>query len=365
MSLRKQVTRMTHPFNMLMKSSRSVSLALASIPALFIFLLIVLLWKMTASLKELPQIGRRESSGEVTLVSGVYELRMEGDYEECSKAHSQLFAVTQWSLQFPMVLILADDWSVCAAALQIGKKTDGNIKCHQHTCMHPEYDRPTVPCLLHDAIELTTTDFVLFTNSDLAYFNVVPAISIAQKMFEDNFALLGRRRDIDFQHECEAKTRDTAMVDQILNAKGALHESYGVDYIVATRSVIKSIVKDMPDFLIGLWKWDNWLVDTCIHRGVDLIDATNILHAIHLQNTKEDHRGRKGYSHNKDLYSKFYNLAPDKHLLDDPFPVGLGTVDFAPFYIKDEVILRRWCYFDVGKEFQSCSNRPGRDGILR
>lgn len=355
---------MTHPFNMLIKS-RSVSLSLASIPALFVFLLIVSLRRIAASLKELPQLGRRDTSGEVTLVSGVYELRIEGNYEECSKAHSQFTAVTQWSLHFPMVLILADDWSVCAAALQIGKKTDGNIKCHQHRCMHPEYHRPTVPCLLHDAIELTSTDLVLFTNSDLTYFNVVPAISIAQKMFEENFALLGRRRDIDFQHECETKAKDAPMLDQILNAKGELHDPYGIDYIVAPRSVIRSIIKDMPDFLIGVWKWDNWLVDTCIHKGVDLIDSTNILQAIHLQSTKEDHRGRKGYAHNKDLYSKFYNLAPNKHLLDDPFPVGLGTIDFAPFYIKEEEILRRWCYFDVGKEFQSCSNRPGAEDIFR
>lgn len=356
---------MTHPFKMLMKSSRSVSLALASIPALFVFLVISILWRITASSKELPQIGRRDTSTEVTLVSGVHELRMEGDYEECSKAHSQLAAITQWSSQFPMVLILADDWSVCAAALQIGKKTYGNIKCHQHTCMHREYDRPTVPCLLHNAIELTSTDFVLFTNSDLAYVNVVPAISIAQKMFEGNFALLGRRRDIDFQHECETKAKDAPILDQILNANGELHDPYGIDYIVAPRSVLRSVIKDMPDFLIGLWKWDNWLVDTCIHKGVNLIDATNILHAIHLQSTKEDHRGRKGYAHNKDLYSKFYNLAPDKHLLDDPFPVGLGTIAFAPFYIKEEEILRRWCYFDVGKEFQSCSNRPGAEDIFR
>ncbi|KAI8100255.1 hypothetical protein M9434_007216 [Picochlorum sp. BPE23] len=307
--------------------------------------------------------GRRRTEVEVTLVSGLYHLGKDGEYEECSKEHSQFTAVTQWSLRFPEVLILADDWSVCAAALQIGKTTDGNIKCHQHTCMHAEYGRPVVPCLLHDAFELATTDYVLFTNSDLAYLNVVPAVTIAQAMFEESFALLGRRRDIDFQHECKMKTKDIAMLDQILDAPGELHDPFGIDYIVLPRNTIASVIKDMPDFLIGLWKWDNWLVDTCIHKGINLVDATNVLHAIHLQSTKEDHRGRKGYGHNKDLYSKFYKLEPGRHLLDDPFPVGLGTIDYAPFYIKDQEVLRRWCYFDVGKEFQSCRNRPLREDI--
>eukprot|EP00889_Picochlorum_renovo_P000007 jgi/Picre1/27037/NNA_000007.t1 len=340
---------------MLIKRSRSVLRAFAQSYALLFFFLILSIWRIIVS-NELIRPNREHRSVEITLVSGLYQLLKEGEYEQCTKSHSQFTAVTQWSLQFEEVLILADDWSVCIAALLIGKQANGNIKCHQHTCMHPEYGRPTVPCLLKDAITLTTTDYILFTNSDLVYLNVVPAIDMVQGAFKENFALLGRRRDIDFQRECKMTSRkESFMSERILSAPGKLHDPYGIDYIVFPRNALTSVIQDMPDFLIGLWKWDNWIVDTCIHKGVNLVDATNVLHAIHLQSTKEDHRGRKGFDHNRDLYSAYYKLGPDKHLLDDPFPVGLGTIDFAPFYIKNGTLLRRWCYFDVGKEFQPCS----------
>lgn len=343
-----------------MKSSRAVFHALAYISTLFIFFLII----------SISSIGsnhfvpfRSHKSAKVTLVSGLYQLSMEGEYEECSTSHSQYIAITEWSLHFAEVLILADDLSVCAAAMQIGKMTDGNIKCHQHACMHPEYRRPVVSCLLLNAAKLASNDYVLFSNSDLAYYNVIPAISIARGVFKQNFALVGRRRDIDFQGQCKSMDKGSFMLQDILKAPGELHDPFGIDYIIVPRNLIGGIIKGMPDFLIGLWKWDNWLVDTVIKKGLNLVDATNLLHAIHLQNTKAGHRARKGWGHNKDLYSKFYNLGPDEHLLSDPFPVGLGTIEFAPFYIKDGAIFRRWCYFDVGKEFQPCRNQPRREDI--
>lgn len=259
--------------------------------------------------------------------------------EPCGPGAGQKFAVRSWAEQFDEVLIMADTSLVCPYISDI---TNGlsNVVCNVHSCMHSDYNRPTVRCLIEEAVKQSSGQFILFSNSDLVYYGVKYALK-SMVATKQPFLAVGQRHDIDFIDECmRNKSGDLLSLEGI---QGTLHDSYGIDYFIFSKSYIS--IKEMPPFLIGLWKWDNWFVDTHIRKGFNVIDATKGINAVHLQKTEKSHRERASSDFNKHLFMEYYNLKEPIHLLSDPFPVGLGATAFAPSYLEGEKVVRRWCYF--------------------
>ena len=72
---------------------------------------------------------------------------------------------------------------------------------------------------------------------------------------------------------------------------GTLHDFSGIDYFVYPRGMFGEI----PQFALGRWYWDNWLVYRARRLGGALIDASACVMAIH-----QNH----DYRHIVDLESK-------------------------------------------------------------
>ena len=293
------------------------------------------------------QILTRRARVKVTFVTSLW--KYEGTFEQCSQDHAAYAAVDHWTKTFDETIILADAVEVCVALRPLRKKS---LKCIPHDCKHPTDGKPIVRCLLQRGIDLASHDHIMFSNSDLVYKGVPDAIKISRKRFSE-FVILGQRYDIDFKGFCESKINlRAAGSTPSLNSKsletvsGRLHGPYGIDYLAFPKDT-RIPLHRMPDFLIGIWKWDNWIVDNMIKSDINVIDGTQAIRAIHLQSTLGVHKGRSGADHNKAAYMEFYNLTAPNHLLDDPFPVGLGSIDFCPFRIHERKIKRRWCYLNL------------------
>ena len=300
----------------------------------FALFLLIALWIFVASTR--PKI---------TFVTSLW--KFEDTFETCTEEHGMYAAVNHWAGTFDEVVILADEIKICDALENLKLR---NLKCFPHSCKHPTDDKPTVRCLLLTGIELSSYANIIFSNSDLIFNGVHDAITIAKKSFKE-FAILGQRCDVDFKGFCKSKMAESSTssflnLHELGSQTGLLHDTYGIDYIVFGKSTPLPL-EQMPDFLVGIWKWDNWMVDTMIKSGLNVIDGTQVIKAVHLQETLENHRGRSGSDHNKLAYIKYYNLTEPVHLLDDPFPVGLGTIDFCPFCIKSRKVVRRWCYLNL------------------
>lgn len=293
-----------------------------------------------------------DTKNRVTLATSLFEVaREEWGQNSCGNKRGLFISLENWIQSFHEILILADTSDVCENLPNLSS----SVMCRMHTCLHPVHGRPIVRCLLQEAIRLTRNEFIMFTNSDLIYFGIQEAVRGMTRTHHEYIAI-GQRYDIDFMQECEAHVhiRSVKLANILKEAQGSLHEPWGIDYILFHRSYIK--LDDMPDFLIGLWKWDNWFIDTHIRHGYNVIDATQGIKAVHLQSSNGEHSQRKSSEHNKQLYMQYYNLEEPNHLLDDPFPVGLGTTQFAPFYLKDNVVTRRWCYFEPFVQQSSCDH---------
>ena len=73
------------------------------------------------------------------------------------------------------------------------------------------------------------------------------------------------------------------------NISGKLHSISGIDYFIFSNG----LYLDVPPFLVGRWKWDNWLVWRAL-QSVPVIDATEMITVIHQNHINRAKRVRDG-----------------------------------------------------------------------
>jgi len=101
-------------------------------------------------------------------------------------------------------------------------------------------------------------------------------------------------------------------------------------------------LKVMPNVLLGVWKWDNWLLDTLIRGGnVPVIGGTSLIDAIHLRLNNVSHEARDGYDVNQALYVQYFKSigVPTSGDLVYPYPTGLGSISSATYSIKNHSVV--------------------------
>lgn len=77
---------------------------------------------------------------------------------------------------------------------------------------------------------------------------------------------------------------------------GQPHRMTGADYFIFP----KILHLDIPDFYVGRWAWDNWMILDAVRRGVPVVDATDSLYALHQHHL---------WAHAKDNPEARHNLA--------------------------------------------------------
>lgn len=293
----------------------------------------------------------------ITFVSALADFPSSHELESCSKAFSKHLALRMWAEEFQNVLILGDNDKVCDSLQELKLS---NVKCIVHECAHVEEAKPILPCLLRMAESQTITDTIAFGNSDLIYRGMRKAVRIAKTYF-DGFLIVGKRLDIEFSDLCKSissvrSPKYAPSYLEIFKNNGTYHNEYGIDYFLFTKGALP--LQDMPNFVIGAWKWDTWLLDTIIRKDVvPVIDGTDAIDAIHLQTTRAIHEERQGSDHNRILFERFYQIntsipmwvrpSPYGHLLNDPYPSGYGTIAFAPYKILKWKVCIQWCFLNL------------------
>jgi len=166
--------------------------------------------------------------------------------------------------------------------------------CHDYN-----YDAPTVSCILGTFIHAATTENVVFLNSDIVIFRSFMA-SLATSMQLENYVMVGQRsrarRDILKYEilatlECEARE---------LKLEGG----FALDYFAFKRS--NPALRQLPNFIVGNWRWDNVLLTLLYKSGSNIIDATRTAPVWHQNPYKTwfKHDQRRAASFNDDLAHK-------------------------------------------------------------
>lgn len=234
--------------------------------------------------------------------------------------------ISNWRENFDDIILLVDDLSHCP--------DDPRITCLVHGCPFVQYHRPSVPCLMKKLEDSSHGDILVFGNDDIMYSGVKNAVNLILRSFDAFFAV-GSRMDVEENQFC------TFLQDKKTPLSLVPHPPCAVDYFIFTHGEIK--YEDIPQFMIGSWKWDNFLLDRFIRaHEPPVVDASQAIRAIHpdsAQRTTQTHSEVKKSVYNANLYNAYYASIGDE--VQSVGDIKLGSINCAPYYISDDVLLHQ------------------------
>ena len=232
-------------------------------------------------------------------------------------------AIKSWLEYANYVIALVDNEKLCIGLTSIFPR----ITCHTHYCNHHDLQIPIVSCLMITGESHSHTDHVLFVNSDIIFANSIQEQldRVKSSQIGTDFVITGTRTDIVTQIALNAFTgKFTISTKDILNLakrEGISHGDVACDYFLYPRK--SSLARKMPPFILGNWRWDNWLLhEYMVSKKTKVIDASDTIVAVHIGNTATPLVNRPGAVHNSKLYDATTGGMPG---------IGLGSLKHADY----------------------------------
>ena len=225
-----------------------------------------------------------------------------------------------------IVVLLVDDDAGCADA----QRTSSKVTCVKHSCSDPNYRKPTMACLYSMGEALARNEILMYTNPDFVYTGVSDTVRSTKEAIGD-FVIVGRRVSIEPEPLC--LQHEISHYDDLIQAGHELgkidpnHAGWAMDYFIYTRNSLP--VGGMPPFLVGVWRWDNWLLAEVVRlQKVHVIDASASIAATHLGTTSTTLKHRVGAGYNNFLWKAA--LPGGKPI---PKPAGLGDMQYSSMFV--------------------------------
>jgi hypothetical protein len=181
-------------------------------------------------------------------------------------------AIKNWLALGPevAVLIMGRESGMPEAASESGVR-------HVHEVACAEAGPPLINSMLDYARRLTDSPYLCISNADILFLpDILEATQKAAKL-ADKFLLLSQRWDLDVTQALEFSPGWEQRLWADVQTRGKLHPPLGSDYFIFPRSLLE----DIPEFIIGRSGWDNWIIYHAIQSGWAVLDVTPSLRMIH------------------------------------------------------------------------------------
>lgn len=143
---------------------------------------------------------------------------------------------------------------------------------------HNELGTPLVSEAFQQALCLSTQPLIAYVNTDIVLTGdfARAAETVSGSGFRD-FMMVGQRRDIDIKEPLDFAEDWEMRLKTNVAQRGTLHGKAGIDYFVFPRN----FPVKLPPFAVGRPGWDNWLIFQVRSLGIPLIDASDVVMAVH------------------------------------------------------------------------------------
>lgn len=239
-----------------------------------------------------------------TMITTMKPLKLNTELE-LVRAHN---ALTSWTkaVREEHIIVFADEPTACSWVAHSGFRS---IRCVVHSCIHEEYKRPTVSCLMEEAIANADTKLLCLLNIDIMVSSrFSTALNIAFGLSHKNILLVGRRTDVPVDSLVSFREGWDIALEEEGKKQGALHKEWGIDYFVFKKESYPQF--GMLPFLVGVWRWDNyWLSQAVLDDSFVVIDASEAVPVFHQGVDKpgdrdSNHSVRVGAEYNDELTVK-------------------------------------------------------------
>jgi len=182
-------------------------------------------------------------------------------------------AVMSWSLLYPSceIIIFGDEEGTEQLTAELGLRHYHDIVCNEH-------GTPLVSALFMEASRLASHSILAYVNADII---LMKDFIVAVEAVKDlgTFLMVGRRWDVSVTEPIDfSEARWEEELRSVVAEKGRLHSAQAIDYFVFNRQLWKD---GIPPFAIGRTAWDGWLIFDACRRKVPVVDATEVVMAVH------------------------------------------------------------------------------------
>lgn len=201
-------------------------------------------------------------------------------------AITQRNALASWSkLPGCETLVFGDDAGAAELAAEVGAR-------HAPRVARNEHGTPLISDLFAQAERLSQRDLLAYVNADIILMSdflkaVETTLETLRCANAPRFLMVGRRCDVDLDSAWNFGSGNWEdSLRQFAREHGVLHDHWGIDYLVYRRGTWGEI----PPFAVGRPAWDNWMIYRAWELGVPIVDATEVVLAVH-QNHDYTHVG--------------------------------------------------------------------------
>ncbi len=196
----------------------------------------------------------------------------------CPKAFTGPAALTQrntldnWRALGPEVeiLLLGDDFGTAEAAAEFGAQ-------HIPIVARNEKGTPLVSDLFAKSRQAATAPFLCYCNADIL---LPPTFLAALRLVAGrwpDFLMAGRRWDVAVPEALDFSGDWAERLASLRQNQGRLAGPQGIDYFLFPKASFSA----PPNFAIGRYFWDNWIVQRSVADGRPLVDATDFVPIVH------------------------------------------------------------------------------------
>ncbi|MEK7580872.1 MAG: hypothetical protein AAB512_01190 [Patescibacteria group bacterium] len=222
-------------------------------------------------------------------------------------------AIASWCKLRPkcQIVLIGNEYKTAQIAEKYGISHMTAVKTNK-------FGTPLLPDIFKNAYKVANFNKFAYVNCDVILMSDFTD-SIKQIKLH-RFFLTGRRWNLDVKSKLEFKNGWQGKLKSRVSKEGRLDRYGANDYFVFT----PKIDFEMPDFAVGRTAWDNWLVYKARYLKIPVIDATDVIWALH---QKHDYSHAGGYQQvwhgpesqrNQELARdrrKFFNVKDATYLL--------------------------------------------------
>jgi hypothetical protein len=169
------------------------------------------------------------------------------------------------------VILFGDDPGAAEIARELGLRHEPRVERNQFGSKRVDY-------MFAQAQEIARHDVLCYCNCDIILLPEFCAALERVRGGHERFLMVGRRWDTDVREALDfGDPRTSARVKELAHERGVEQPGWSVDYFAFRRGLFPTV----PPLVIGRVWWDHWLVWKAREVGAAVVDASEVVTAIH------------------------------------------------------------------------------------
>jgi hypothetical protein len=183
------------------------------------------------------------------------------------------------------VILFGDDAGAAEVARELGLRHEPRMERNQ-------FGSKRIDFMFARAQEIARHDVVCFCNCDIILLADFCAALERVRGGHERFLMVGRRWDTEIRKAVEfSDAKWGGRLRELAHERGVRQPGWSVDYFAFRRG----LYREMPALVIGRVWWDHWLVWKAREEGAAVVDASELVTAIHQNHDYAYHpAGAKG-----------------------------------------------------------------------